>query len=71
MMYVMVDFISMGLVDLRGKRSKRELQNEKPLPTVGFEPKALGFEIKRLISFMYTTRSDTNERLKLNTKRIQ
>ena len=36
-MYFIVDFIWMGLRELRGTRSKRELQNEKILPTVGFE----------------------------------
>ena len=32
--FVMVDFICMGLHDL----ANRELQNEKFMPTVGFEP---------------------------------
>ena len=33
--YAVVDFICMGLVELRETQSKRELQNEKVLPTVG------------------------------------
>ena len=37
-MYVMVDFIRMGLLELCGSRVERELQNVKFLPTVGFEP---------------------------------
>ena len=34
----MVNFIHMGLLELWGSRVDRELQNEKFLPTVGFEP---------------------------------
>ena len=34
---VVVDFISMGLIELWGTQSKRELRNEKLLSTVGFE----------------------------------
>ena len=34
----MVDFIYKGLLELRGAWVERELQNEKFLPTVGFEP---------------------------------
>ena len=36
-MYVMVDFICMGLVELQGTRRKQELFNEKLLPTVGLD----------------------------------
>ena len=36
-MYAMVDFICIGLVDLRGTRSKRTLHNETFLPIMGFE----------------------------------
>ena len=36
-MYVMVDFICKGLLELWGTRVERKLQNEKFLPTVGFE----------------------------------
>ena len=34
----MVDFICKGYPELSGTRVERELQNEKFLPTVGFEP---------------------------------
>ena len=37
-MYVMVDFIRMGLLELCRSRVGRELQNVKFLPTAGFEP---------------------------------
>ena len=37
-MYVMVDFICMALVELRGTRHKQELLIEKLLPRVGFDP---------------------------------
>ena len=36
--YVIVDFICKGYLELIGTRVERELQNEKWLPTVGFEP---------------------------------
>ena len=35
--YVTVDFISIGWFELFATRRKRELQNEKFLPTAGFE----------------------------------
>ena len=38
--YVMVDFICKGYLQLSGTRVERELQNEKFLPTVGFNPGA-------------------------------
>ena len=34
----MVDFICKNYLELSGTRVKRELQNEKFLPTLGFEP---------------------------------
>ena len=37
-MYVMIDFNRNNLVKLKGTLRKRELQNEKFLPTVGLEP---------------------------------
>ena len=37
-MYILVDFIRNGLVKLWGTRRKRELQNEKFLPTARLEP---------------------------------
>ena len=40
----MVDFICMGFLELRGTRRKLELQNEKFLPPVGFEPTTFRFE---------------------------
>ena len=40
-LYVMVDFICKGYLELSGTRVERELQNEKVLPTVGFEPGTL------------------------------
>ena len=36
--YVMVDFICKGYLELSGTRAKRELQCNKFFPTVGFEP---------------------------------
>ena len=39
--YVMVDFICKGYLELLGTRVERELQNETFLPTVGFEPGTL------------------------------
>ena len=55
--YVMVDFICMGLQELCGSRVEPELQNVKFLPTVGFEPGT-----SRLLSEHATTelRSDVN-----------
>ena len=38
---VMVDFICKGYLELSGARVELELQNEKFLPTVGFEPGTL------------------------------
>ena len=38
--YVMVDFICKGYLELSRTRVERELQNEKFFPTVGFEPGA-------------------------------
>ena len=38
--YVMVYFICKGYLELSEKRVERDLQNEKFLPTVGFEPGA-------------------------------
>ena len=37
-MYVMLDFICKDYLELIGMRVERELQNEKCLPTVGFDP---------------------------------
>ena len=37
----MIDLICKGYLELSGMRVERELQNEKFLPTVGFEPRAL------------------------------
>ena len=50
LVYVMVDFIRMGFLQLCGSRVERELQNVKFLPTVGFEP-----GISRLLSERATT----------------
>ena len=36
--YAMVDFICKGYLELSETRVERELQNEKFLPTIGFEP---------------------------------
>ena len=36
--YFMVDFICKGFLELIGTKVERELQNQKFLPTVGFEP---------------------------------
>ena len=59
---VMVYFIRIGLLELQGTQSKRELQMKKILAQSGFEPKTLGLGRHRL--FLYTTRSVTNELLK-------
>ena len=55
--YVMVDFICNGLLQLQGTRVKRELQNEKILPTVEFEPGIFRFRSDH--ANHYTTKSDT------------
>ena len=44
-MYVMFDFICKGYLELSGTRVERELQNEKYLPTVRFEPWTFGSQI--------------------------
>ena len=56
-MYVMLDFICKGYLQLSGTRVERELQNEKFLPNVGFEPGAFRLrsegattELRRLMS---------------------
>ena len=38
LVYIMVDFICMSLLELQGTQSKQEIQNEKFLPTVRFKP---------------------------------
>ena len=38
LVYVMIDFICKGYQELRGAWVERQLQNEKFLPTLGFEP---------------------------------
>ena len=55
--YVMVDFICMGLLELCGSQVEPELQNVKFLRTVGFEPGTSRFlserattELRRLMS---------------------
>ena len=61
-MYVMIDFICMGLFKLRETRRKRELQNEKKiLSIVGFEPQTIRLRFSRA-----RYQSDTNEQLKVN-----
>ena len=40
----MIDFIYMGLVELRGPQNNRKLQNEKTLIIAGFDPKHSGPE---------------------------
>ena len=55
--YVMVDFICNGLLELQGTRVKRELQNEKILAHVRFEPGIVRFQSDR--ANHYTTKSDT------------
>ena len=46
--YVMVDFICKGYLELIGTRVERELQNEKFLLTVGFEPGPFAYEANAL-----------------------
>ena len=36
-MYVMVHMVLICLIELQGTQIKREIQNEKVLPTIGFE----------------------------------
>ena len=52
--YVMVDFICMGLLDLW---ERRELQSEKFLSTVGFEPRTFRLQSERAKRWAVT--SDT------------
>ena len=56
-MYVIVDFICMGLFDMQGTQNKREIQNEKYLTTVGFEPGTLRLRSRRTTD--WAKRSDT------------
>ena len=44
LVYVMVDFIDIGLVKLQGTWNKRYLQNEKLLPIVGIESRTFRLE---------------------------
>ena len=46
-MYVLVDFIRMGLVELQGTQSKRVIPNEKFLLTVGFESNVFRLRSRR------------------------
>ena len=48
--YIMVDFICMGLLGIRGKQSKQELQIENYFPTAGFELTILGLEATTVTS---------------------
>ena len=41
LVYVMVDFICQGYLELIETRVEREVQNEKSLPSVGFQPGTL------------------------------
>ena len=43
----MFNFIRMGLVALQGTQSKREIQNDKFLPTIGFEQGTLNLRSLR------------------------
>ena len=55
--YVKVDFICMGYVEMRGTPSKRELKFEKFLPTVEFAPTTPAWKTD-VLSTMYTRDSD-------------
>ena len=44
--YAVVDYICTGFVDLRGKLSKREFQNEKFLYTLGSGPSIIRYEVQ-------------------------
>ena len=59
----MVDFIYLGLLELRETRCKRELQNEKLLPTVQFEPTIFRLRSGQAINCLM--RSDNNKQLKV------
>ena len=48
LVYVLVDFICKGYLELIGTRVERELQNEKFLPTVEFEPGTFRLRSKRV-----------------------
>ena len=52
-MYVTFDFICIGLVKLRGTRRKQELQNEKILPKVGFNPSPFRLQFGRSIELRH------------------
>ena len=51
-------------VDVLGLGGKRELQNERFLPSVRIEPTTPGLKSRRLI--LLITRSATNTRIKVN-----
>ena len=48
-MYVMIYFICMTLVELQGTQSKRELQNEKFLPTLDSNPQPSTYKAEAII----------------------
>ena len=56
LVYVMVNFICKGLLELWGTRVEREIQNEKFMPTGRFEPSIFSLQSDRGIHC--TTRSD-------------
>ena len=47
LVYVMLDFIGIGLLELQGTQSRREIQNEK-LSTVGVEPNTFRSRCRRV-----------------------
>ena len=67
--YCMVDFICIGIVDLRGSRNKEELQNEKILVNIGIRThKRNSHQIGRKTSFRKTTGSDERQSLKIHIR---
>ena len=51
--YVMVDFICKGYLEMWGTQVERKLQNEKILPNVGFEPGTFRFQCQiRTLNFV-------------------
>ena len=46
----MFDFNRMGLLEVRGSRDERKLQNLKFLPTVGFDPVTFHLRSQRAIT---------------------
>ena len=62
-MHVTIDFICMDLCEQQGTQSKQEMQNEKFLPTVGFEPGTFRLRRRHTQSTNCATRSNIHTRM--------